>query len=501
LQTDNITARTIDGDLDDTLRVMRELVLNDARNMKIRQFAADMLKLKGINPTNRDAIANLYYNFLLKKIAYVPDPFTEELVQDFQTSMQTEIGDCDDQSVALATLLNVIGIPVRYKVAAYVIKDQFSHVYLEYQNSQGKWIPADLTAAKGVGFEYPYVNNYTIDIESSERTMNATYKPMHLGSDDPVNTAAASAGKEIGERAADETVDFIDRMAEGVNDFFNDTLGFGSKHQYVPPLTTAKKQAIEKFLKYRWNVTWIDKDHTMHTMKTQYIKNLLAEGLKKYGVSTPRKARYEDSRNFIQDKILMKDLRKKLTDIEESIPEVSARKIEIENALWDNFGTVFLAGDVHALIELEEQLKKNVLAYELEKYGLVVPRKASYPPTGSQNFIQNEYIVSLLETWLNDLKNSRKPSGIKVSKPKENQPTTPTLAENSNDSVVTLPAPKRTPAPAISSAPVKNPIQTFSSTEPVLQTASFASDDSNMSTIIGVGAAIGLAAYFLGGKK
>lgn len=160
MQTINV--KIFNGGINETLEAMKQFIVRDAHNLDVRQFAAALVA--DLDGMAFDAIAQRMYNYLLRAIKYTRDPASTELVQDLQNSLRLKIGDCDDQTVALGTLLNVLGIPVRFKVASYAPNADYSHVYLEYQNERGKWIAADLTAAKGVGFEMPFFKAFTKDV-------------------------------------------------------------------------------------------------------------------------------------------------------------------------------------------------------------------------------------------------------------------------------------------------------------------------------------------------
>lgn len=124
-----------------TLEVMRWLVRKDSHSPTVRQATALLIEQQPqISP-----VAALFL-FARDQIRYVNDPPGWEKVSDFDHTMQSREGDCDDKVVWLATALLSLDIPVRFVVQSYDGGD-WDHVYLEFYDwSTLQWVPLDPTA-------------------------------------------------------------------------------------------------------------------------------------------------------------------------------------------------------------------------------------------------------------------------------------------------------------------------------------------------------------------
>lgn len=80
-----------------------------------------------------------------------------EMVEQINDKGQAN-GDCDDQAVLNYTLLQLVGIPARLRVAWYDQNVNPGHIYAMAQLS-GDWVAFD-TTARQIGFEKPTVQTY-----------------------------------------------------------------------------------------------------------------------------------------------------------------------------------------------------------------------------------------------------------------------------------------------------------------------------------------------------
>ncbi|MFH5833744.1 transglutaminase family protein [Halalkalibaculum sp. DA384] len=145
--------------LNGVLERMREMVEKYKGHPKIRDWAVKITAgtprdIRTGLPDRRNFhnIADAVYQWMKKNVAYVRDPHDIEWLQspirtlEKREGLKYGYGDCDDQSIAAATLLSSIGIPTRFKVvkADPGKPNAYSHVYLEYK-ADGQWKPFDPT--------------------------------------------------------------------------------------------------------------------------------------------------------------------------------------------------------------------------------------------------------------------------------------------------------------------------------------------------------------------
>ena len=123
-----------------TLRIMAELVRRYKTHPLIRELALSIVKsLPGRNYMGEAAAIQRYVQ---NHIRYVRDVHGVETLQTPVKTLQLGQGDCDDQSILTATLLQAIGHPMRFLAIGTMAPDVFSHVLSETRFNS-KWIPLE----------------------------------------------------------------------------------------------------------------------------------------------------------------------------------------------------------------------------------------------------------------------------------------------------------------------------------------------------------------------
>lgn len=111
-----------------TMRAMRQLVRDAVRDPKQQIREAALKILRGVNSFSDQARA--LQQWVQNNIEYRRDPPDVELVQSPQVTFQLRAGDCDDQSVLLASLLQASGHPAQF-VAVGLNGTPLSHVMVQ----------------------------------------------------------------------------------------------------------------------------------------------------------------------------------------------------------------------------------------------------------------------------------------------------------------------------------------------------------------------------------
>ena len=83
------------------------------------------------------------WNWVRENIRFVRDIHGVETLQSFRRTIELGIGDCDDQSVAISSILEAGGHPTRF-VAMGFRPGQFSHVFTETRLGD-RWISLETT--------------------------------------------------------------------------------------------------------------------------------------------------------------------------------------------------------------------------------------------------------------------------------------------------------------------------------------------------------------------
>ena len=138
-----------------TLKKMRELVNEYKIKPEIREWTNYIHTIFNNTTDGRDfkKVFENIYNFVKTYIRYQKDiEGVETLQSPFQT-LRLQMGDCDDQSILIATLLEASGYPSRFSVVSNRPDKIFTHVFAEGYTPTMQWIILD-TVEDVFGAEY-----------------------------------------------------------------------------------------------------------------------------------------------------------------------------------------------------------------------------------------------------------------------------------------------------------------------------------------------------------
>lgn len=126
----------------DTINLMVEDAVKASRDFAFIKKARNILRVNKVDPRNERAIADVFFKWMKKNIAFVRDPSTAEMVQYPMRTIEEKMGDCDDHTTLFAAFNLAVGNKVRY-VTIGRNQHFFRHVYTEVQDSEENWIPYD----------------------------------------------------------------------------------------------------------------------------------------------------------------------------------------------------------------------------------------------------------------------------------------------------------------------------------------------------------------------
>jgi hypothetical protein len=114
-------------------------------NSEIKQLADQIVTLSCPN-AEKICNAKAMFYFVKKNINYVNDPIDREYYKTPQETLNSRNGDCDDQSILLASLLQAIGLETRFKfVPGHVfVEVKLLEAPFSYKDKEG-WIKLDPT--------------------------------------------------------------------------------------------------------------------------------------------------------------------------------------------------------------------------------------------------------------------------------------------------------------------------------------------------------------------
>lgn len=125
-----------------TLKEMRSIVRAWKTDPSIRQFAARITSVCGTHHNWTCQIETLH-EWVRDNIQFLPDVAEVETLQTPELTLEQGSGDCDDQAILLATLLQSIGHPARF-IAVDLGHGGFSHVFVETAIG-AYWVAAETT--------------------------------------------------------------------------------------------------------------------------------------------------------------------------------------------------------------------------------------------------------------------------------------------------------------------------------------------------------------------
>lgn len=143
-----------------TLTAMVKLARQFKKDAGVREVAASLVKNL---PQYDDAAAVMaLHAFVRDGIRYTSDIDGVETVQTPKATLELGIGDCDDKSLLLATLLASIGKKTRF-VAIGMQGRPLSHVLTEVRmGRRGRWMPLETIRPVGPGWSPPGVTSKMI---------------------------------------------------------------------------------------------------------------------------------------------------------------------------------------------------------------------------------------------------------------------------------------------------------------------------------------------------
>ena len=136
---------------------MRNMVRRYKKNIEIREVAQCIIEQV---PGHKNWVGQIkaLHAWVRDNVKYVKDVRGVETLATPIKTLQTRQGDCDDQSVLLASLLESIGHPTRFVAIGASRQGPFQHVFAETRIGQGpqSWHSLETTESFNVGHPMRY---------------------------------------------------------------------------------------------------------------------------------------------------------------------------------------------------------------------------------------------------------------------------------------------------------------------------------------------------------
>ena len=140
-----------------TLRAMRGLAHEGARDMAVREAAIAILNRAGVRGHDFPGEVRALYNHVRDRVRFTRDIAGVETLQAPRYTLRMGFGDCDDKATALAALLGSIGHRSGIVFRAIGTSPTgYSHVY-PVVRVDGRDVPMDATyTGTPLGWEHPH---------------------------------------------------------------------------------------------------------------------------------------------------------------------------------------------------------------------------------------------------------------------------------------------------------------------------------------------------------
>jgi hypothetical protein len=165
---------------------MEKMIRDGVKDPLIRETAIGIVRgLPG-----KDYLGEIFriYNWVKQNVRFTRDPVSLELLQSAMRTLKGKVGDCDDYTVLLSTLLQSLGHATRIKTIA-TRACEYHHVYPEVKY-RDEWIPLDATQKQAsLGWEPPNIarqKTYTSGLSGEIKNM-----PVVIGKQTDIRFAAA----------------------------------------------------------------------------------------------------------------------------------------------------------------------------------------------------------------------------------------------------------------------------------------------------------------------
>ena len=137
-----------------TLNLMAHLVRQYKVNAGIRAIAEDIIRDVPAKDSAGEARAIFYY--VRDMIRYTADVRDVETVKTPDAVIETAMGDCDDKSTLVATLLEAVGFTTRFVAIGFDSAGIFDHVLAQVRLGT-RWVSLETTEPVEMGWQpWPY---------------------------------------------------------------------------------------------------------------------------------------------------------------------------------------------------------------------------------------------------------------------------------------------------------------------------------------------------------
>ncbi len=148
-------------DIDDLMAWLIQEIGEGKRDPRIRQIAAKVLSQRNsdggwaVSEKDYTGEVDALYYYVRENVRYTHDISEVELFQRPSRTLELKIGDCDDLTILLGSLLQSVGYPVILRVVG-LNGGAYQHIYILAgipPEGATEWRPLDASRPEGPGWE------------------------------------------------------------------------------------------------------------------------------------------------------------------------------------------------------------------------------------------------------------------------------------------------------------------------------------------------------------
>lgn len=124
-----------------TLQIMSRMVRAAKKDPGVRELAS--MLIRDVPQYDRVGEVHALHAFVRDHIRYTNDIRGVETLQTPRVTLSTGVGDCDDKSTLLASLLEAIGRATRFVAVGIGEGTGYSHVLVEVRTGSHRWVPLE----------------------------------------------------------------------------------------------------------------------------------------------------------------------------------------------------------------------------------------------------------------------------------------------------------------------------------------------------------------------
>ncbi len=141
-----------------TISGILDLIREGKNDPRIRETAVEVLQSQGLSAMDYEQVFEAMLRFVRENVMFVRDPTKTDVMFDPVHTLDLGYGDCEDNGIVLASLLESIGLPTRLVIISK-FGPVWDHAYIQAgypPDNPTEWVALDSTIPGPAGSEVQY---------------------------------------------------------------------------------------------------------------------------------------------------------------------------------------------------------------------------------------------------------------------------------------------------------------------------------------------------------